>query len=227
MGMNQPSTATPATGRPYGGEPKEARMARRRQQFLQAGLEVFGTTGFRSATVRGLCKQAGLADRYFYESFDSLEDVLVGSYLQQTDRLKASILGAITATPSSPTSPPSLSAVVRAALEALFQAIADPRVARLCWLEVLGVNPRIDALYAKAREEFAALLASLARAHAPAWSLPADEERALSEALVGSVSQSIQNWVMTGYRSRPELIIRANLMIFDGVMMRLNLLSPP
>lgn len=222
MGMHQSSISVPSSGRPYGGEPKEARVARRRQQFLQAGLEVFGTTGFRSATVRGLCKQAGLADRYFYESFDSLEDVLVGSYLQQTDRLKAAILGAITATPS----PPLLSAVVRAALQALFQVIADPRVARLCWLEVLGVNPRIDALYARAREEFAMLLGSQARLYEPAWTLSPEEERALSEALVGSVNQSIQNWVMTGHRSPPERIIQASLIIFEGVVMRLNLPPP-
>ena len=76
-------------GRTYAGESLSERTARRRQQFLDAGLQVFGTTGYRTATVRQLCKQAGLTDRYFYESFASTEDLLVAVYEREFDELRS------------------------------------------------------------------------------------------------------------------------------------------
>jgi AcrR family transcriptional regulator len=54
------------SGRSYGGESANDRLARRRRQLLDAGLELFGTTGYRATTVRQLCREARVSDRYFY-----------------------------------------------------------------------------------------------------------------------------------------------------------------
>ena len=89
--MTKTGTSDDNKGRVYGGENQEERRARRRQQFLDAGLQVFGTLGYRAATVRSLCKQAGLTDRYFYESFDTTEDLLVGVYRQQCEALERAV----------------------------------------------------------------------------------------------------------------------------------------
>src|ERR1700710_181396 len=85
-----PASATPrrsrtpvvvsAGGRAYGGLALEDRVAARRARFIEAGIELFGTQGFRAATVRGICAAAGLTDRYFYESFASLEALLAEVY---------------------------------------------------------------------------------------------------------------------------------------------------
>lgn len=205
------------TGRLYRGESKEDRVRRRQEQFLAAGLEVFGTIGLRAATVKGLCREAGLSDRYFYESFDSLETLFIATYRQQTQLLKGAMLTAVASVASSDTR----SSFIESALHALLGAVSDPRVARLCWVEVLGNSQRIDSLYLGTRAEFAALLIQLARLHVPNWKVPPAEERALSGALVGAVNQSIQNWVMSGRRDKPKLIIQANVLIFEGVLMRL------
>jgi len=74
------SAATTASARPYGGLAMEERVAARRARFIEAGIELFGTQGFRGATVRGICAAAGLTDRYFYESFASLEALLADVY---------------------------------------------------------------------------------------------------------------------------------------------------
>jgi len=55
--------------RTYGGLSETERVNERRERFLEAGLEVFGSLGMRGATVRKLCKEASLTERYFYESF--------------------------------------------------------------------------------------------------------------------------------------------------------------
>ena len=53
-------------GRRYRGVSEEARQAERRQRFVEAGLTVFGSRGYHSSTVRSICAEAGLTERYFY-----------------------------------------------------------------------------------------------------------------------------------------------------------------
>ncbi len=47
-------------GRVWGGMTPAEREERRREQFLEAGLEVFGTRGWAGTTVRDVCRAARL-----------------------------------------------------------------------------------------------------------------------------------------------------------------------
>lgn len=71
-----PSTPAPA-GRRYGGRTAAERTGERRGQLIAAGIELFGTVGFGSTSIRAVLRESGLAERYFYESFESLEALLV------------------------------------------------------------------------------------------------------------------------------------------------------
>ncbi|AZG46404.1 TetR/AcrR family transcriptional regulator [Gordonia insulae] len=74
-------TSSPSGGdslRAYGGEEGDIRVARRRATLIDAVLELLGASDGGSVTVRGVCREAGLTTRYFYESFDSIE-TLVGA----------------------------------------------------------------------------------------------------------------------------------------------------
>src|SRR4051812_14660131 len=82
-------------GRSYGGETQAERKARRHRQFLDAGLEVFGQIGYRQGTVRQLCRQAQLTDRYFYEEFGSTEDLLIAVYLDCIGRIREGVMASI------------------------------------------------------------------------------------------------------------------------------------
>jgi hypothetical protein len=108
--------------------------------------------------------------------------------------------------------------VVEACLRAVFGGVKDVRVARLIWLEVLGVSPRVDKIYAATTHEFASLLVTLARSQQPQWDLPKETERVLGLSLVGGVSECIQQWLMDDYRGDVESLIAANLIVFDGVI---------
>lgn len=204
--------------RPYGGESRAVRTGRRRQAFLDAALEIFGTVGYRKATVKSLCKQAQLADRYFYESFDTLEDLLVAAYEDQVRELRGQMLSAFVSVPPTGTTLD----VVQACLRAVFAGVKDVRVARLIWLEVLGVSPRVDKLYAATLHEFASLLITLSRSKQPQWDLPKETERVLGVTLVGGVSECIQQWLMDNYRGDVETLIAANLIVFEGVIQVLS-----
>ena len=62
--------------RTYAGEQGDERIARRREQLMDAALEVLGSDDGGALTVRGVCREAKLTARYFYESFDSADDLV-------------------------------------------------------------------------------------------------------------------------------------------------------
>src|ERR1700752_1144970 len=82
-------------GRTYRGASPEQRQAERRERLVEAAIEVFGTTGYRAATIDQVCAQAGLTKRYFYESFTDSEALLLAAYERTTGRLHDRVQAAI------------------------------------------------------------------------------------------------------------------------------------
>lgn len=203
-------------GRAYAGESQAERVARRRQQFLDAGLQVFGTTGYRTATVRQLCRQAELTDRYFYESFENTEDLLVAVYEREFDHLQQVVLAAL-ADEAALRDP---MVAVEKALNALFEMASEPRVARVCWLEVLGVSARVDVVYTRNIERFAALVVAFARQQFSTSTQAIDEaeSRMLGIAMIGAVSQPVTHWLLGGYREERATMVAATSRVFLGVI---------
>lgn len=216
--MNQAAPKPDKEGRVYGGENPAERTARRRQRFMDAGLQVFGTTGYRAATVRMLCKEAELTDRYFYESFDTTEDLLIAVYRQQFDQLQQAVMQQLLgAAPGQ-----DIMHTVYAGLDALFDMAAQPCVARVCWLEVLGVSPRVDATYTRTFDGFADLVIAFSRQRFPHWQIDDDEARLVGLALIGAVSQTVTHWLLGGYRERKSTLVSATARVFKGVMMSID-----
>ncbi|MBW2942124.1 TetR/AcrR family transcriptional regulator [Zhongshania aquimaris] len=201
------------SGRTYGGESAAERLARQRQTFMDAGLELFGTVGYRATTVRMLCKEAGLIDRYFYKTFTDTEDLLAAVYTESLDQIQTQVLAAINATGSEPIT----AKHIELGLEAFFSAFENSRVARVCWLEVLGVSPRIDTLYISRIQEFAELLLRLGKSMMSNWPLGEEETRITGIALVGAISQSAMQWLLDDYRSPRATLVSANGRLIRGL----------
>jgi hypothetical protein len=107
---------------------------------------------------------------------------------------------------------------VRAGLDALFDMAANPCVARVCWMEVLGVSPRVDANYTQTVEGFAQLVVGFARQRFPHWKIDDDEARMLGLALIGAISQVVMHWLVGGYRESKQTLLSATARVFEGVM---------
>jgi AcrR family transcriptional regulator len=196
------------TGRLYGGETAIERAARQRRQFMDAGLELFGTIGYRAT-----CRQAGLIDRYFYRNFRDTEDLLAAIYNRSLDDMEALVVKAVSATlPSS-----DHERVTRVGLDAFFEAFENSRVARVCWLEARGISPRIDALYADRTQKFARLLLTFHRALFPGQAQDPEEANIVAIALVGAISQSAAHWLLSGYRAERRVLVAANALILRGL----------
>jgi AcrR family transcriptional regulator len=114
--------------------PAEDRRAERRALLLDAGLRLLGSVGWAGTTVRAVCQAARLNPRYFYESFDDLDALVVAVYDGLVDELRRGIEAAVAAAPAD--DPP---AQIRAAVEHTVRFVDDDRRrARVLYVEALG-----------------------------------------------------------------------------------------
>jgi AcrR family transcriptional regulator len=199
--------------RRYAGEPPERRTARRKEQFIVAGRLLFGTIGYRKTTMRVLCKQAKLTDRYFYESFETIEDLLVAVYEQLIGEMQTAILQAVQSVGVGQ----SADVYTVTGLDAFFRYVEEPTASRVVWFEVLAVSPRVDALYNAALRRFADMLLTLIRAALPEWHISDDLGRVVSMGLIGAVSESAKDWLMTNYTVPRETMVHGMALLFSGL----------
>lgn len=106
--------------RRYGGKSAEQRRAERRAQLVEAALEIWQEQGWAAVTMRGVCAQAGLTDRYFYESFTD-RDALLGTVW---DQMRDETLDMLTSVIASASDEGALDQL-RAVLDAVVHHIAD------------------------------------------------------------------------------------------------------
>jgi AcrR family transcriptional regulator len=173
--------------RTYGGIGATERVAARRERLLDAGLELYGTGGYVATGVKDICRQAGLTDRYFYESFRDSGDLFTAVF----DRATAELLLLVAQRVSQ--APPEAEAQVEAAIDTFVRALADdPRTARVIFSESTSAGPEVDRHIRASLRQFAALVAATARPHLP--EMPDRRLRMGSLSLVGAIERVIIEW---------------------------------
>lgn len=141
--------------RVYAGMSADERTARRREQFLAAGLEVFADRGWAASTVADVCRTAALSPRYFYELFGGREDL----FLAVTGRIAEQVESTVREVVAAPAAAPQDRA--RAVLAALARYFtADPRTVRVALMESLATEQFRDHRR-RLLETFSALAARL------------------------------------------------------------------
>lgn len=109
----------PLVHRSYLGESAEERVESRRRALVDAAFErLSGEGGFRALSIAQLCRDAQLNKRYFYESFDDLDQVAAAV----VDELAAELLRVGQA----------------AAIEGIGRQLATPDLARHALAAVIG-----------------------------------------------------------------------------------------
>jgi AcrR family transcriptional regulator len=206
-----------ATGnhRRYRGVGGEERKAERRQRLIGAGLQVFGQSGYHGATIKAICTQAGLTERYFYESFSNSEDLLCAVYEQHMVLQQERIRDAVLMAEREPT------AMITAGIGAFFALTREnPEGSRVQFVEVLGVSPRVDRLYRQSIENFAQMLRNLNLQLPSREFMPSLDEETLSIGLVGAAVGIASRWLLLGFTPPQETMVATTLTIFMGVWQR-------
>jgi AcrR family transcriptional regulator len=221
--MNKPVSENilKTTGRRYRGVSNETRKAERRLKLIEAGIKVFGSTGYHSATVKGLCQEAGLTERYFYESFSNAEALFTACYLHITDTLRERLQNVLLNMEAD-----NLELATRTGLTVFFTQFKEsPQAARILLVEVLTVNRHLEELSLKTLYSFVEMLETLAK--------PLIEQRKdgavkgldstlLASGLVGSVLYMAARWSMDGCKKPVEDVVENAMLIFKGIGLMLT-----
>lgn len=189
MGTDSVIETSVEGARPYRGLAPDERRAQRRARLIDAAIETYGERGYRASTVKGVCAAAGLTERYFYESFESSEALLIACYHHVNAQLFALIAAAAEAAGGDP------QARGRAMLSAYFAALqAQPRPARVFLMEIRGVSPTVDAAFDQALAQIGAAATQVLAPGNPA------PDPLLQTGVVGGVVHIAMHWIRDGYQ---------------------------
>ncbi|OBF51038.1 TetR/AcrR family transcriptional regulator [Mycolicibacterium monacense] len=80
----------------WSGVPLQDRQALRRDELVTAGVKLLGGEGGPALTVRAVCREAGLTERYFYESFVDRDEFVRAAYDDVCSRAVSALMTAET-----------------------------------------------------------------------------------------------------------------------------------
>jgi AcrR family transcriptional regulator len=134
------ATGTLCRVRIYAGKTADERRDERRSRLVAAGRRLFGEFGYHGTSMRAVLREARLPDRYFAESFKSMEDLLAAVLHEISIEMFVRIGECLD--PRAPAAEQ-----IRHLFGNLVRALEkDPGAARIKLLEVSGVSPYIDCL---------------------------------------------------------------------------------
>jgi AcrR family transcriptional regulator len=193
--------------RPYRGIEAAERLASRRRRLLHAGLDLLGADqqDISELTVRGICGRAGLAARYFYESFADKDEFVSGVFDSVVAELAATTQAAVAAVPAHEQSRAGMANIVRTIAE-------DARIGRLLFSTQLA-----NAVVVRKRAESSALFAMLSGQYAgDALRIPANDRiKAGAHFAVGGVVQTISAWLAGDVRLEPAQLVDQLAVLLD------------
>jgi AcrR family transcriptional regulator len=195
--MGVMASAPTTSARPYRGVDAADRLASRRASLLEAGLDLLGGEESVELTVRAICRQAGVAARYFYESFTDKDEFVAAVFdwviAELATTTQASVAAALA------------DEQTRAGIANIVRTIGgDPRVGRL----LFSAQPA-NAVLVRKRVESTALFAMLSGRHVEnALRVPENDRiKAAAHFVVGGVGQTIGAWLAGDVRLGPEQLV--------------------
>jgi AcrR family transcriptional regulator len=200
------------SARRYGGVSATERKAQRRERLLEAGFDVFGRIGYRDTTMRMICSQAKLTDRYFYEHFATVDEVYTAVHQRlSADAAKTVATDLASALMAEP------QVMVRAGLKSFFEFIkADPRRAQILLIDAvtsgltnpLNINARISRYVDVLRQRF--------KLRYPHLDTPVDVELILG-GFGGMVIHTASVWTQRRFDTPVDQLVEHTAYAWDGL----------
>lgn len=202
-----PPTRTPSR---WNGLSTEERQRERRQLLIDAAYELLSTEGSAGTTVRAVCATARLNPRYFYESFEELDALLVAVYDDVVAQLAARVAEQVRAGDDSTRN------AVRASVEATVRFIdEDRRRGLVLYVEALG-NETLNLRRRSTGFELVELVRrDTARRRGSKGSEQVD--RLSAAMLVGGFSEMLAAWIDGRIAMKADPLIEAATALFVSV----------
>jgi AcrR family transcriptional regulator len=186
---------TGVEGRSYGGRSAAERAAERRARVLAGAREVIGNEGYAATTVEKICSRAGVSTRHFYLLYATKEDAFVDLYREITAESYQRAIETFAASDSKPM----VERVPEAFVAYLEPMFTDRPAARIAFIEVMGVSPRLEEVRLAYRESLIEFIEREGAAAVRRGEIAARDFRFAALALIGAANAIVYDWV-----SRPK-----------------------
>ena len=189
-------------------ERKEAR----REKLIEAGIAMYGTQGFFSVTVKDVCNEAKLTERYFYESFKKSEELFQTVFLKMIEKMQTCLTQAVLMAAPEPNN------MVTAGLSALLSTIKDdPRMARIIYIDAMLVQDlHNQATIQETLTQFDRIIQGFVMITMPNAPHSAEEVSLMATGLNGYVTHIIIRWVSEGFKQPLEDVLAACCAVFQS-----------
>ncbi|MET0840089.1 MAG: TetR/AcrR family transcriptional regulator [Marmoricola sp.] len=177
-----------APARSYGGRSALERTEERRQRLVEAAITVLAAQGDRS-TMTAICQEAGLTERYFYESFANRDAALVAALDHVSDEIATDAVRVLQETDGP----------VQDRVLAMTRAFAEWASTRPERAIVAVVQSSATGPLRARRHELIRVFADLAAREAAelygegAW--PADRARVQGIVFIGGLAELVASWL--------------------------------
>ncbi len=187
-------------------ERKEAR----RQKLIVAGIEAYGTHGFFSVTVKDICNEAKLTERYFYESFKKSEELFQTIFLQLIENMQQNVMQSVMQASPDPKT------MIHHGLTTLFTMLQnDPRMARIIYIDAMLVQELHNhATIHETMGRFDRMIHAFVMLMLPHLDRTEKEISLVATGLNGYVTQIAIRWVTGGFKHSLDDILNSCELVF-------------
>ena len=186
------------------------RKQARREKLIEAGIAMYGTQGFFSVTVKDVCNEAKLTERYFYESFKKSEELFQTVFLKMIEKMQTCLTQAVLMAAPEPNN------MVTAGLSALLSTIKDdPRMARIIYIDAMLVQDlHNQTTIQETLTQFDRIIQGFVMITMPNAPHSAEEVSLMATGLNGYVTHIIIRWVSEGFKQPLEDVLAACCAVF-------------
>lgn len=182
----------------YSGQTPEQRRAERRGRMMAAGLELFGTVGYRATSIEQICAAAGVSTRNFYEEFRGREALLDAVHTRINTEANAEAKVAVQQLDKDDSDVPTTELLAIGVSTYIDHVCSDPRAARIVFVELLGVSPAMDERRLEVRNQHCRNTLRLCRRAVARGEAPDRDYSMAAVAYIGAFNQMVSEWALRG-----------------------------
>jgi AcrR family transcriptional regulator len=199
------STQAALAGRQYAGKSLADRRSEQHERILLAARDVFATRGYAGAAVDDIVSRARVSRTTFYAFFENKEECLLAVYRFGLERFGAAVAQAAGHSAQQGLSPAQL---IRAEVRATVAAYAaDPALARIVLIGIVGATPAAERLHARARSMAAEIIQRRLDEY-PYWRRRSEQQRRVASlATMAAIGEPISDLVATGRIEEWEALV--------------------
>lgn len=186
------------------------RKQARREKLIQAGIEAYGRQGFFAVTVKDICNEAKLTERYFYESFKKSDELFQTIFLTLIDQLQQNVMQSIMQTSPVPEK------MIASGLTALLTTLKNnPGMARIIYIDAMLVQElHNQATIHETMSRFERMIHAFVMLTMPHIKRSEREISLIATGLNGYITQIAIRWVMSGFKQSMDEVLSSCSIVF-------------